>query len=727
MKKIGLLILFCWFYNMLFAQQSIPKTIDSLQNLIKKGIEDSNKVMRLSELSYFYRGFKPDSSMLLAEQNLELSKKLNYIKGFALSFLDVAGAFLFLDNYNQAIYYCKQALTYSDQIPEKYVKGMILNMLGRVYLTQSDYKKALQYFLEALKVREKCGDQLGVAQTYNYIATVYDQQDNKVLALEYHEKALKIREKYNDHQGIAQSLNNIGKMYRFKKEYEKALEYFQNAYKMDNILKYHYGRAIDLNNIASIYVQQNKKQEALKIYEQVLALRDSLKDGKGTVYTLIALAQLQLSLNSVEIAKKHAEQAEKLSEIYNLPNELQDIYFILSKCYDYENNIAQAFLFHKMGTQLKDSLFNMEKSKISANLQSAYDLEKKEAQIDLLYKDKTIQDQSNSFKLNIALLIFLAMSIIAFLLWKNYRKSVIINEQLVLQKNQITEKNEELFQANEELTINLDIINKQRQEILQKNNNITDSINYAKRIQMAILPLEEDFENVFGKDNFFIIYEPKNIVSGDFYWLHLEGNTTMLAVVDCTGHGVPGALMSMIGRESLDKIVSDQKDLMPNQILTLLDIHVRQILKQNSTKTNDGMDICLVQIDKKENQIAYSGAKIPLIYVQDHQLFKIKGNSFSIGGKKIGKEESFTTHIIELDKMVQEVVFYMSSDGYQDQFGGKEGRKFMSKAFKELLDNIHIDNMKEQKYILEKTFVEWKNKSDQTDDITVVGIKINSF
>jgi serine phosphatase RsbU (regulator of sigma subunit) len=261
-------------------------------------------------------------------------------------------------------------------------------------------------------------------------------------------------------------------------------------------------------------------------------------------------------------------------------------------------------------------------------------------------------------------------------------------------------------------------IEKQKQEIEKINKDITDSIEYAKRIQTAMLPLESNIA-IHLKD-YFILFKPRDIVSGDFYWFSHKNNKTFIAAVDCTGHGVPGAFMSMIGAEILTTIVNNQEIDDAAQILELLNKYIRTALKQDATENQDGMDMALCVIDKKNNTLEFAGAKNPLLYIHNNQIFKIKGNRQSIGGFQFG---DFKKHII---KYQSPTWFYIFSDGYADQFGGnpEKPEKFMVKRFKNLLLKIHQKPLEEQKNILDKEISNWMKNLRQTDDILVIGFKL---
>lgn len=267
-------------------------------------------------------------------------------------------------------------------------------------------------------------------------------------------------------------------------------------------------------------------------------------------------------------------------------------------------------------------------------------------------------------------------------------------------------------------------INTQQKLLAEKNKNITDSIKYAKRIQEAVLPHLDELNQLLPEH--FILFKPRDIVSGDFYWFYAVQDRLVLAAVDCTGHGIPGAFMSMIGNICLKNIIHENPQIAANEILNELHAQVHSLLKQDATDNRDGMDMSLVIVTQSKRTLEFAGAKNPLIYFQNGNAYKIKGDKMPIGSnwKKYKDERIFTNHVIELN---YPTTIYLCSDGYQDQFGGERNEKFMSKRLFKLLDEVHQKPMAEQGQILETTFSQWMTQGNesQLDDMLVIGARID--
>jgi len=266
---------------------------------------------------------------------------------------------------------------------------------------------------------------------------------------------------------------------------------------------------------------------------------------------------------------------------------------------------------------------------------------------------------------------------------------------------------------------------RQKEEIEIKNKHITDSIRYAKRIQNAILPPDSYVKKLLP--NSFILYKPKDIVSGDFYWMTKKSDLTVYAAVDCTGHGVPGAFMSIVGNNQLNYAVDVKKARKAGTILDYLNEGVIETLREKGNDhvavsgVKDGMDLALCIIDKKNMKLQFAGANNPLCLIRDGELTLIKGDRMAIGGNFSDDLPKFTNHEIDLQKGD---VLYTFSDGYPDQFGGEDGRKFMAKKFRELLVQIHKNPIEEQEKILDEILEKWRGREEQVDDILVIGVKI---
>jgi serine phosphatase RsbU (regulator of sigma subunit) len=264
------------------------------------------------------------------------------------------------------------------------------------------------------------------------------------------------------------------------------------------------------------------------------------------------------------------------------------------------------------------------------------------------------------------------------------------------------------------------ILKAQNEIIEEKNKNITDSINYAKRLQTAILPPKDFVKSILP--DYFILYQPKDIVSGDFYWVSHHENKIMVAAVDCTGHGVPGALLSIVGHNAINQTVNELGIIQPAKVLDSMNTIIKKILHQDKgSDIRDGMDMALCTFDKTTNTLEYAGANNPVFLLSEGKLNVIKGSKLTVGSMEEDKTEPPVNHSVQLKKGD---CFYIFSDGYVDQFGGKDNKKFKTNRFQELLISINTQSMPEQEKSISNAFKNWKGNYEQVDDVLIIGVRV---
>jgi len=296
-------------------------------------------------------------------------------------------------------------------------------------------------------------------------------------------------------------------------------------------------------------------------------------------------------------------------------------------------------------------------------------------------------------------------------------------EKLQLEKSKVDEKIKKLWQQSTAIHKEKEKINLLKIEVEFKHKEIVDSVNYAKRIQEAILPPIEDISEFFKES--FVLFKPRDIVSGDFYWFYQKN--AVIAACDCTGHGVPGAFMSMIGNTLLNQIVIEKGNQSPAKILTLLNDAVRKALKQSreGNESRDGMDLALCVINKAENKLSYAGANRPLYYFDnsktENKFGEVKPSKFPIGGHDFDGKKVYVETELE---NIQNLNFYIFTDGYADQFGGPKGKKYMLKNLQRTFEEVQPHALAEQMKIVDTSLENWKTGYDQVDDVLVIGFKI---
>jgi serine phosphatase RsbU (regulator of sigma subunit) len=663
-----------------YAQNSM---IDSLKKELTQASQDSVKMKIYGHLAGIYAS---TNQLQLAIEHIdkviEIAEKLSKIPSIAKATYFKANLNFLLGNYPISLEYYNQALSYSEQIKkDPSLTNAILHGIGKLYETDGQLEKAMEYYQKSLKINESLKDSLAMSLDYNNIGNIHNLSGRYDEAIDYQFKALKIREKANNKGGILYSYNDIGVVYSNKNEVSKSLDYFLKAYQIAEELKEEFFLAVGASNISAAYLAVNQPKEALSY-----------------------------GLKSLEKSK-----------VMQSKNAISQANLAISGAYRALGDYQKALAYQDTFLIYRDSVYNEDKIKEINKIETNFKIEQQKKANEIL--ERKIREQ----KLWVAgiAIVALLMTALAIFLVRISRLRKKANTILIEKNEEIGQQNEEIRQIADSLQeANLQII-AQKHIIEKKNEDLLSNINYAKRIQEAMLPLK-DLVNRHLAENF-ILFKPKDIVSGDFYYFaevpsHLGVNRIVIAAVDCTGHGVSGALMSMISSQLLNEIVFVREIHEANVILTELDNGIRKALKQKETKTNDGMDLALCVIDKDKKEVTYAGAKNPLMYIQDNQLFEIKGYRIGIGGEQKNVARAFEQHVISFDKCP--TTFYLFSDGFQDQFGGEEGRKFSRMRMRELLLKISSQPMQDQKSELEYAFEQWKGNSKQIDDVMMIGFRL---
>jgi serine phosphatase RsbU (regulator of sigma subunit)/tetratricopeptide (TPR) repeat protein len=617
-----------------------------------------------------------------------------------------------------------------------------LNNIGYVYKTKGDIDLALKYYHESLKIHQEIGDKPGTATSLNNIGFVYRSQGNVYLALEYYQKALSIQEELNDHEGMASLFNNIGIIYYDQLDYDNALKYYQRSLKNDYEVDYKRGIANTLNNIGLVYYKKGNKTEALKHYTKSLEMKQELGDKVGIAisynhigelfesqdnlleareyyekaltileqqgdkkwvgFVLKDLSDLLLKLGEVKLAEQYALKSFKISQELGFPANISNAAQTLSKVNKLKGNYKEALELFELHSMMKDSILNNDLIKNTKNQQLKYEFEKNQAIKDAEHKkDLEIAAEKQNKQKMISYGIAIVLIIVVVLL------GIIFNRLNITKKQkQVIEEQKLVVEAS-------------KSQLEEKNKEVMDSINYAKRIQDALLKAEEHESKHLPPH--FILFKPKDIVSGDFYWALEKENHLYLAAADCTGHGVPGALLTMLGNSFLNEINAVDKLLTPAEILNQLRSKIISELKQTGRdgETNDGMDISLMRLNIETNQLQWAGANNSLYMIRQGELEEIKPDKQPIGYNH--KMVDFTNHSFEINQGDYICIF---TDGFADQFGGPKGKKYKYNTFKNKLLEIYQNPMNEQKQLLAKEFELWKGNLQQVDDICVIGIRV---
>lgn len=661
---------------------------------------DTTKInILLEKIGLKYENINPDSSIYFYELALKIAQnspeamanngklKTKFLRYQAVSYRYIGIIYRTKGLFDKAIKNYLKALKIAEKLKDKELTGIIYVNIGNVLYEQKSYSKASWYYKKSLNIDRELGHKVGISEGYMCLSRNYLAQKHYSTAMSYSQKALKIATEINYKNGLPFCYSNIGLIHEGQKEYDEALISYQKALTVANEIE-------DLNAVASIYSYLANLHLVMvddpnfKKIDRDYNLKKVLEYGDKGYKLAIILKSFSLQ-NS--IAKCMQKANAKLGR--------------------YEEALKYADIF----IATNDSIFQENKIRVTAELELKYKSKNSQLEIEKLAKDSELQ-QSKINKQKIVLYFMIGVSILIFtfliLLLRLFKQKKNANLAIISQRDEIVNQHEKLVYQNKLM--------------LEQSNLITDSINYAKRIQQVIYPSHDYLTELLGEH--FVLLKAKDIVSGDFYWATRVNDYVIVAVADCTGHGVPGALMSMLGMSNLNEIVRQRAVNNAEQILELLRSLIIEALNQkgDTEEQKDGLDIALCVINVKTLEMQYSGAYLPCIIVKNEtkELIKLSGNNMPIG---IHPEmKNFESQTIQLQKGD---TIYLMSDGYQDQFGGPNNRKFLPKNVMKVLSKISDHPMEKQKEILQTTIENWMNNNgtdcEQTDDITVLGFKID--
>lgn len=577
------------------------------------------------------------------------------------------------------------------------------SLIGRCYYDEAQYDSAMIYYLKAEETYEKNGvynREYGIL--YHFIGSVFKRQGDYDRACEYYQKEIDygIDHNYKDVEVEGRYLSGIC-IEGDSAQLANTLQCMTIYEELEN------ERLVGLmcQLAASNYLALGQGDSALYYQNKCLDIRRKYKEVSHLAAILSDLAKTHYSLGNFKQAEDHLIEAEQVALETGIKKyiRLAEIYEIRYHISVDKKDFQSANEFLILHYAYQDSAMDSDHKNAIAEMEVKYDSEKKNAQLALLSKDKELAEKEQKLSLEseekqklismiiaVACLLLLIGGVYTYFKYKQSKKQAqIISEQkfeLMLQKEQVEAKNKD----------------------------ITDSMIYASKIQKAIITSEQYIQRLFN--DYFIFYQPRDIVSGDFYWAYETTNGSKLMIVaDCTGHGVPGAMMSMLGNSFLNEIVVEGGEQEPSAILEKMRVRVKNALPASESK--DGMDMAICKI--KGNTLTFAGANLPIYLIKNNQLVEIKGQKQPVGYTP-AEEIQFTQSEHEIN--AGDVV-YLFSDGYADQFGGSKGKKYKYKTLREKLLSIYVSPLNEQKQIIEREFKVWKGDLEQLDDICLIGIK----
>ena len=783
--RIGLLLLFCLNTFIVFSQVQDSITKSKNEILIEKLISDGENAFSNNNV---------DSVKFYYNKALQYSIKYKLPRLQAETLHDLGKLYSALNLKDSSLKLFQQAVIYRKKANDLVGLNKSLGQIGQIYLEKGNNVDGLRVAREAIEVGKKAKYDKGTGIAYLNGGNLLKNIGSNEEALEYYQNASKYFDKAKFDAGIGMAYNNIAAVYHTIERFDFAIEYYQKAMIINNKTgnkKEFANTALNLGSIYSGYNRRNIIREYQDLdsmfyyYNKAKEFYTDINDISGIVRANSNLGMAYMVKGDYQKSIKHLTEAQKDAEKYNLKydyvkiinnfalvnhkmgnfskaNEyfMKEYPFIIKGGYkeeelmwyrDIANNLdslgnyKDALHYFEKFLDLQDTLRNTEIDKKISQLSTLYGLDLKDKDIaaanerQVLMQEKNDEMQKRLYFIIIGLFFIGGLLILVFYSFIQKRKA---NKLLVTQNEEIMQQKEEIEQQRNQVMSQKNIIEEQQ-------HNILDSIHYACRIQEAILPQNEIITELFN-DKLFVLFKPRDIVSGDFYWLGRKGNKRIIVAADCTGHGVPGAFMSMLGTAFINEIIgsandSIQADDILNKLRENIIVSLRQTGKAGEQK--DGMDISLTIYDEASKTIDFAGANNPLIIIRKaavtsqieeinrlkvqefisekdntpFTVFQIQGDKMPIG--IYAEQKPFENFHFQLQKGD---IIYSYSDGYQDQFGGQNNKKFMIKRLKQLFVNIYDESVESQKQILDTTLVDWINEgnTEQVDDILVIGYKI---
>ena len=710
---------------------------------LSKSIKYDNGIMKAFKSigNFFSNVSQYDSALVYYNKGRDICKAIKDEKEEAKLIGSIAQIHSKKGDYAKALEFYNEAIEIASRYKDMEQLGILVNNIGNVFNDKGEYKQALEYYVKSLSIRKELGDLKGVAAVYVNIGNAYYAQQNLREAIEAHYQSLKLNEQIGNKQAVAKTYMTLGRIYQIQQDSNKALSNFKNAEKI--ILKLGDKSMLSTcyRHLGGLYQSKNNFSVAQKYFEQGLKICEEIGDEKGVGESYNTLGSFYLQQENYAKAESYYRLYLQKSEALQSNKGIAEAYIgigsalrgqknykeAISNCrkgfetvvdnnsslirqaaceclylaYDNTKKYDSAYKYINLFYGYNDSLKNEENSRLLLRRDMEHDFEKKKIADSLATAVKEEQtraihaEETRKQKLNFYLILgaFIITLILAIGIFTNFR----LKQQ------------------------SAKIIKKQMEIVEEKNAEIMSSIRYAQRIQNALLTSDEHWDAI--SQDYFVMLKPKDVVSGDFYWAHyFNDNKAIWVAADCTGHGVPGAFMSMLGIGFLNEIVIEDNIHYPDEILNRLRTKIINALRQKGMQHQqmDGMDLALCLLDKNNSKLYYAGANNPLWIMRNNEIIEVAPDKQPVGFLVNNESEPFTMHEINL---VKGDTLYTFTDGYADQFGGDKGKKYKYKRFRDLLKSVGNLPMNKQKESIELAFEEWKGSHEQVDDVCIIGVK----
>ena len=627
---------------------------DSLQQELKLATNDSLRLLLLGELTHITSSDNPHLSIEYAYQTVHLAEKMNNRK----------------------------------------IKRQGLHVLGLNHYRLGNYDRTLEYFRQVLRMFEEDNDLMGIARLHNNIGIIYDELNQYEKALSYYHKALEVKRQLGDSSDVASTLSNIGFAYQKMGLSEKAYHYLMQALRIDLRENNKEGLIYTYGNLGRLYSSLEKTDSALYFFSKSLRLLENAGSQYEQAEILQSIGNIYLKKSLPQKARESFEQSITHAHAVNARKVVKDCFKGIGESYKLERNWQLAYEYFQRYEDLKDSIFSEENLQKISDIESNYQIQRREKEIEILRKDARIQELNLSRNEMVSYYLYSGLFLFFLMILFLYQQY----------KTKNTSNN---------------LLKRRNSEIAARNAEITDSIRYAKTIQEALLPQESSLKQVFP--NSFLYCEARDILNGDFFWIYEKEDVVIWAVIDCTGHGVPGALMTILAHNLLSQIIRSNGVMEPAELLQELHRSLRHSIQKGMQEEQPhGMDLGICLFGRKSGQLLYAGARRPLYLMEKGEL-KVYQTSNPTVGNTYSQEVEFRQ--IALQPEAGSCI-YMFTDGITDQFGGPLNKKFLHNRLQELIRSMQNKSMSEQKAYLAEELKNWRKQEEQTDDTLLLAIKL---
>jgi serine phosphatase RsbU (regulator of sigma subunit) len=682
------IVLFFLMFTVTLAGQN--RFIDSLQQLINNAETEEEALVQKANLvvKYFTSG-EIKKQRKLYNEAIRQARTLNSPRALGHLY-KTRGILLYYESkFDSALFYFDKSLSLMQEANDKVGILKATSNIGAIYYMRMDYQKALEYFDRGLKLEVELNYREGEHVSLNNVATIYLTMKMYDNAMRYFRKAEKILLETQGTGDLAFTYDGLATLYMEEKKFDSAMYYARKCLAISESLEDKSAIAYSYLNIGIIQMAEKKFNDALISFRKAVPLTRELDDKRLLLGILANIASAYTQMDMLDSAYTYVEKVIPLQEELKHQKFEEGLSLLYAEYYARRNDYKKAFAYLSKHRDISDSIYNTEMVIKTAELQEKFETEKKDKQNQLLYAENEKHKTTRNYLLIVVGLALLCIIGGVFAYRKISRAKTLINQQ----KNLVEEKQKEIL----------------------------DSINYARRIQFALLASDQLLNKHLPEH--FVLFKPKSVVSGDFYWAAPLGDDFVLLTGDCTGHGVPGAFMSLLNISKLSQVINEQKITRPDLVLNEVRSEIIAALNPegHEAQGNDGMDAVLYKLNFRKMRLEYSAANNSFYIVRDAKVLHCKADKMPVG-KGHNDEISFTYNEIKLEKGD---IIYSFSDGYADQFGGPDGKKFKYKQLEELILKIHKEPMSVQKQKLEEVFDTWRGELEQVDDVCIIGVRVS--